>query len=81
MHHVFKDKARAIIDRSRGFPARANVHAFSARLATQLDSPKGRKERPRAKMSPIREVWAPNLDNEMRNIRDLIDKYPFVALV
>ncbi|KAH9955155.1 CAF1-domain-containing protein [Russula dissimulans] len=31
-------------------------------------------------MSPIREVWAPNLDLEMRNIRDLIDKYPFVAL-
>jgi len=31
-------------------------------------------------MSPIREVWAPNLDLEMRNIRDLIEKYPFVAL-
>ena len=32
-------------------------------------------------MSSIREVWAPNLDIEMRNVRDLIDKYPFVALV
>ncbi|KAI9463790.1 CAF1-domain-containing protein [Russula earlei] len=31
-------------------------------------------------MSPIREVWAPNLDIEMRNIRDIIEKYPFVAL-
>ncbi|KAH9999597.1 CAF1-domain-containing protein [Russula compacta] len=31
-------------------------------------------------MSPIREVWAPNLDLEMRSIRDLIDNYPFVAL-
>ena len=32
-------------------------------------------------MSPIREVWAPNLELEMRNIRDLIDDYPYVALV
>ena len=32
-------------------------------------------------MSPIREVWAPNLELEIRNIRDLIDNYPFVALV
>jgi CCR4-NOT transcription complex subunit 7/8 len=31
-------------------------------------------------MSPIREVWAPNLELEIRNIRDLIDDYPFVAL-
>ncbi|KAN0127319.1 CAF1 domain containing protein [Lactarius tabidus] len=31
-------------------------------------------------MSPIREVWAPNLELEMRNIRDLIDDYPYVAL-
>ena len=32
-------------------------------------------------MSPIREVWAPNLELEMRNIRELIDDYPYVALV
>lgn len=32
-------------------------------------------------MSRIREVWAPNLDAEMRNIRNLIDQYPFIAVV
>ena len=32
-------------------------------------------------MSRIREVWAPNLELEMNNIRDLIEKYPYVALV
>ena len=32
-------------------------------------------------MSRIREVWALNLEAEMRNIREMIDQYPFVAMV
>ncbi|KAF9561090.1 CAF1-domain-containing protein [Agrocybe pediades] len=31
-------------------------------------------------MARIREVWAPNLEAEMRNIRDIIDKYPYVSM-
>ncbi|TFK69540.1 CAF1-domain-containing protein [Pluteus cervinus] len=31
-------------------------------------------------MARIREVWAPNLDAEMRNIRDIIEKYPYIAM-
>ncbi|KAI0338930.1 CAF1-domain-containing protein [Trametopsis cervina] len=31
-------------------------------------------------MSVIKEVWAPTLETEMRNIRDLIEKYPYVAM-
>ena len=32
-------------------------------------------------MSRIRDVWAPNLETEMANIRDLIEKYPYIAMV
>ena len=29
----------------------------------------------------IREVWAHNLDEEMAVIREVVDKYPYVAMV
>jgi len=29
----------------------------------------------------IREVWAFNLDEEMKNIREVLEKYPYVAMV
>jgi CCR4-NOT transcription complex subunit 7/8 len=29
----------------------------------------------------IREVWKHNLHEEMANLRDLVDKYPYVAMV
>ncbi|KAF8628810.1 hypothetical protein AX15_003705 [Amanita polypyramis BW_CC] len=31
-------------------------------------------------MSRIREVWAQNLDREMRVIRDVVEKYPYIAM-
>ncbi|KAJ3546428.1 hypothetical protein NMY22_g2053 [Coprinellus aureogranulatus] len=31
-------------------------------------------------MARIRDVWAPNLEIEMRNIREAIDRYPYIAM-
>lgn len=29
----------------------------------------------------IREVWAENLDEEMSHLRDLVEEYPYLAMV
>ncbi|TFK39043.1 ribonuclease H-like domain-containing protein [Crucibulum laeve] len=31
-------------------------------------------------MAQIQEVWAPNLETEMKRIRDIIEKYPYIAM-
>jgi CCR4-NOT transcription complex subunit 7/8 len=33
------------------------------------------------KQFEIREVWASNLDAEMKNIREVLEKYPYVSMV
>lgn len=32
-------------------------------------------------MSRIREVWAENLEHEMVILRDLVEEYPYIAMV
>ena len=36
---------------------------------------------PDGKKVEIRDVWASNLEEEMENIRRVIEKYPYVAMV
>lgn len=32
-------------------------------------------------MARIRDVWAPNLETEMRAIRNALDDYPYISMV
>ena len=38
-------------------------------------------ETPDGKTVEIRDVWASNLEEEIANIRKVIEKYPYVAMV
>lgn len=35
----------------------------------------------RGRRVEIRDVWASNLDEEMANIRDIVEEYPYIAMV
>lgn len=36
---------------------------------------------PKSESIQIREVWADNLDQEFALIRDIVDAYPYIAMV
>lgn len=61
------------VSRSTRSPSTANMTPPSAASGI-FSTPDGRTVE-------IRDVWASNLDREMEIIRDLIDKYPYIAMV
>lgn len=52
-------------------PGQQQGHVLGGDLQTSRNQAKGR----------IREVWAWNLKEEMATLRDLVDQYPFIAMV
>jgi hypothetical protein len=36
---------------------------------------------PNGQMIEIREVWADNLEEEMENIRNVVENYPYISMV
>ena len=49
-----------------------STYALTLTLAIAMPSPE---------RSIIREVWAENLDQEMALLRELVDHYPYLAMV
>jgi len=51
-----------------------------ARAHSGSISASGLFQTPDGKTIEIRDVWASNLEEEMANIREIIEKYPYVAM-
>jgi hypothetical protein len=47
----------------------------------ELPKASGLFKTPDGKTIEIRDVWAHNLEAEMEHIREILDKYPYVAMV
>lgn len=54
---------------------------FSDHPHPAMSSTSGHFKSQCGRMIEIREVWASNLDVEFENIRSIISKYPYVAMV
>lgn len=72
---------------SKVYPRHHSMGAYLVRLCTKRDRARvlgiqlNHTLACTTLMARIREVWAPNLEAEMRNVRDVVERYPYVAMV
>lgn len=68
-----------------GMPGATGLASHAAQMGFAGASPQqhhnGMGERPSANKGRIREVWKSNLHEEFNTLRQLIDRYPYVAMV
>ena len=60
-----------------GFAHGAQIQQQQAREAIRRGSTATKAQ----KQTRIREVWQHNLAQEMQNLRDLVEKYPYISMV